>query len=184
MKKTSENPIGLGEIEALAKNYADARAVMAERVGALEEEVRAIQRRKMPGIKLALAASVDAQAKLTEALRANPGLFKSPRSLTIHGIKLGYQKGKGGLEWGDDATLVERIEKLFPGQAGILLATTKKPVVDALGQLKPEELKRLGVSIVGAGDRVFVKACDSNVDKLVAKILKEGAQEEEGGEGK
>ena len=40
-----------------------------------------------------------------ESLRAlieeSPELFEKPRSVVLHGIKLGYQKGKGGIVWDD-----------------------------------------------------------------------------------
>jgi hypothetical protein len=162
----------------LTKTYASARATLSERVNALEDEVRDVHRRKVPGIKAALAAAKDAQAALVAAVQAHPELFVKPRTITINGIKAGYQQGKGTLDWDDDDKLVARIEKLFPDQRDVLIATKKKPVADALKQLDAKDLARLGVSYEAVGDYVVVKATDGEVDKLVKKILKEGAVEE------
>ena len=49
---------------------------------------------------------------------------------------------------------------------------------DALAQLPAAELHKLGVQVEEAGDRVYIKASDSEVDKLVVAILKEGAVDE------
>lgn len=165
-------------IEALTKKYADARAIVSERVNALEDEVRSVHRRKVPGIKTAVAAAKDAQAELVAAVQAAPELFVKPRSYTLNGIKVGYAQGKGSLDWEDDEMVVARIERFFPREADVLIATKQKPVIEALKQLDAKDLAKLGVTFQGAGDYVFVKASDSAVDKLVKKILKEGAVEE------
>lgn len=170
--------ITLSTIETLTKDYAAARAVVAERVNALDAEVREIHRRKVPGIKTASAAAKDAQAKLVEAIKSAPELFMSPRTLTLNGIKVGYQKGKGKLDWEDDERVVALIRKYIPEHADVLITTTYTPSKDALRNLDVRTLVRLGVTSEDAGDNIVVRASDSDVDKLVAKILKEGALEE------
>ena len=171
-------PTTLATIEGLTAIYKNARSIVADRVAALEDEIRDAHRRKVPGIKSALASAKDAQANLVAAIQSAPHLFEKPRTWTLNGIKVGYQKGKGGLEWDDDDKLVARIEKLFPDQKDILIVTKKKPAADALKQLEAKDLARLGVTFEDVGDYVVVKATDGEVDKLVKKILKEGAVEE------
>ena len=179
---TLASPSPLVVIEALTKKYADARATLAERVSALEDEVRSVHRRKVPGIKSAAAAAKDAQAELVAAVQAHPELFVKPRSYTLNGIKVGYAQGKGALTWEDDETVVARIRRFFPREENTLIATKEKPVASALKQLDAKDLARLGVTFEAVGDYVFVKASDSAVDKLVKKILEEGAVEEAEGD--
>lgn len=162
----------LETIMRLTREYAARRAVLAERVQSLQEEMDALQRSKMRGIKAALATTQDAQAALENALKAEPELFEKPRTITVDGIKVGYAKGKGKLEWEDDARVVALIEKHFPEQADVLIAVEKKPVKDALNQLTVAELKKLGVTAEDVGDKIVIKAQDSAIEKLIKKLLK------------
>lgn len=176
------NPITASPIEAIdfsASIYAKAREVLAERFMRLEAEVQAIHNRFLPGIKGAAAVAVDAQARLSAQIAGHAELFVRPRTMTLHGIKLGYQKGKGKIIWGNEAKLLAAIRRNFAQDlADTLIAKEEHPVKDALAQLPADELKRLGVSVEGTGDQIIIKASDSEIDKLVARILKEGAVDE------
>ncbi|WP_043585335.1 hypothetical protein [Geminisphaera colitermitum] len=92
---SSVTPLEL--IDVHTKAYAEARRVLNERVNALEDEIRDAQRRKLPGIKTALAVAADTQATLAAVIQQHPGLFTNPKTITLHGIKIGFQKGKGKL---------------------------------------------------------------------------------------
>lgn len=169
-------------LESCAKAYAAARVILAERATALETEVAAITRRKLPGIRTALAQAADLQAKLVAAVDANPSLFVKPQTMTLHGIKFGFVKGKGAVDWDcKDDVLVARIESQYKGNAAVLkqlIKVEKTPIKDGLKALDAKEVARLGVTIEATGYYVFVKAADKEVDALVKKILKEGAVEE------
>lgn len=162
----------LTDIEQLTKRYADARADVARLVHALEDEARKARQRYLAPIKAAVAAAHDAQGALKGALEQAPGLFVKPRTVTLHGIRVGYMKGKGGLEWDDDDQVVRLIDKHYPDRADVLVKTTRKPVRKALEQLTAAELKRVGVRVEETGDVVFVKPQDADVDKLVDALLK------------
>ena len=174
----------LAELDLLAKTYATARGTLAGRVDALTEEVQAVYRRKMPGIKQALAEAKDAQAALAARVQAHPELFEKPRTMTLHGIKFGFKKGVGAIDWDcDDAVLVSRLQRMFAGDEAaleLLVKVTKEPVKSALKDLDGAVLAKLGVTVEETGDYVIVKASDAEVDKLVKRILKEGAVEEAG----
>lgn len=171
--------VALNEIETYAKSYADARAIVAVKVSVYNDQIRATNRRYVPGIKSAAASAADAQAKLVAAIEAHRGLFTQPRTMTLHGIKLGLQKGKGKIEWADEEKVLAAIDRNYPAVvAEQLIITTRTPCKDSLAQLPAADLRRLGVTVTDAGDFVVVKAADTEVDKLVAKILKEGAIEE------
>ncbi|WP_043588967.1 host-nuclease inhibitor Gam family protein [Geminisphaera colitermitum] len=178
MPTIAQSPTPLELIDVHAKAYAEARRVLAERTAALEDEVRDAHRRKRPGIKTALAIAQDTQANLSAAIQSHPELFERPRTMTLHGVKIGFQKGKGKLTWDDEESVVVRIEKMFGLDADAYLVIKKKPSATALGNLETRELAKLGVTVETTGDQVFIKTSDSAVDKLVKKLLKEGAVEE------
>jgi hypothetical protein len=97
----------------------------------------------------------------------------------FHGIKVGYKKGTGKIEWEDADQVVKLIKKHFPDQADVLIISSEKPAKDALAQLTAAELKKLGVLVEESGDVPFIKDTSSEVDKLVAAFLKDEATDEE-----
>lgn len=178
----TETEITLAQIDDLAKRYAKARAVVSERVHELEAEQQALARRRVGGIKVAAAEAADIAAKLRALIEQAPHLFVRPKTMTLHGITVGFRKGAGKVEWEDDAKVVALIEKHLPDQAEVLIITEQKPSADALKNLDARDLAKIGARIEGTGEFVVVKSADSAVDKLVAKILKEGATAAEPGQ--
>lgn len=174
------------EIDSLTKAYSKARTLLAERVNTLNAELRAVHSRKIEGIKSALAAAADAKAQLVALLQQHPELFVKPRTMTLNGIKVGYGKGSGRVDWDDDASVIARAEKLLAKedlsqeQFDLVVITKKELSAAGLRNLDTKLLVRLGVTVEGTGDVVIVKTEDGAVDKLVKRILKEGAQAEEG----
>lgn len=167
----------LEEIEQQAKIYAGAREKLAEIVTALNDGMEALKRSHMARLKNAVNRAAEAGDSLHALIEASPDLFVKPKSVVLHGIKLGYAKGKGKVEWDDPDQVVRLIHKHYPDLADVLITTTEKPAKDALNNLTAAELKKLGVSVTEGGDAVFIKPADSEVDKLVNALLK-GAMEE------
>lgn len=169
-------------IDSLALNYAKRRERVKQIVDRLEDEVRAAHRRYRRELNEAIGTAEGAQAALRAEIEAHPELFEKPRSWHLHGIKLGFAKGKGRVTWEDDEQLIKRIRRQFPDEvAARLIRVTEAPIVDALKELDAKELAKLGVTVETTGDCVFVKAADTETDKLVKRLLKEGAREQEGG---
>jgi hypothetical protein len=166
----------LATIDGLAAHYAKARRLLAERVSELEAEVAALQRRRIQGIKTAASDAAALQEQLRTRIEGAPHLFEKPKTYTLHGITVGYRKGAGKAEWDDSAKVCALIRKHLPDQAEVLIIVEEKPSADALKNLDARDLARVGVRMEGTGDFVVVKAADSAIDKLVARILKEGAK--------
>jgi hypothetical protein len=171
----TKNEITLANLEGLAKEYSTTRAELAQHVGELEAELAAAKRKHIARIKLAAAAATDAQARLRAAIEAAPHLFVQPRTFTLHGIKLGYQKGKGRLVF-DEAQVIERITKHYPELVETAVRQKLELVKDALKNLDAKTLAKLGCTIEAAGDMVVIKTADNDIDKLVAALLDEGAK--------
>lgn len=170
----------LGDIEKLTKDYADARGALTAIVERLNDKLERAKRAELGAIKGAVAVAKARQAKLQAALEGAPALFDKPKTQIFHGVKVGYRKGTGKLEWEDDAALIARIKKLLPAaQAELLIQTKEKPIAKAIQDLDAADLKRLGITVEDTGDMVLIKPVDGDVDKLVNALLKETAEEAE-----
>jgi hypothetical protein len=163
----------LAEIEKLTREYAQARRVLAERVQELENAINELKRKALPYIRRAAEAASERQAVLKIAIEESPELFQKPRTVIFHGVKVGFQKGKGELKWESAEQVVRLIKKHFPEQAETLIKVKETPVKTALAQLSVQELKKIGVEVNETGDEVVIKSTDSEIDKLVAALLKE-----------
>lgn len=160
-------------IETLTRRYAADRATLSDRLGELDADLMAVKRRRLRGIRSALAKATDSKTALEAAIAGNPHLFIKPRTITVDGIRVGIQKGKGKIEWDDDAKVVALIEKYFPDAAEQLVKTARTPIKAAVANLTAADLRRIGVRIVESGDEVIIKPQDSELDKLINRILED-----------
>lgn len=165
------------DIEKRARQYAEAREHLADIVAALNEGIETLKRSHMKRLKKAVADAAEHHDALKALIEAAPGCFIKPRSVVLHGIKLGFAKGKGKIEWADAEQVVRLIKKHFPEQAGVLISTSERPARDALNGLTAAELKKIGISITEGGDAVFIKPADSQVDKMVEALLRDATAE-------
>ena len=161
------------ELESLAQQYRHARDQLAEAVNELELAVQHLRAKRLPIIKDRVATAIGIKDALREAGEANPALFEKPRTRTLHGIRLGYKKGRGQISWADGNKVVSLIRRYFPEQADTLIRVTESPVKPALNNLSTGDLRRIGVTVIEAGDEVFIKPVDGEVDKLVDALLKD-----------
>ena len=163
----------LGDIERLTKDYAEWRRQLSEAVLAAEEELSALKRTHVTAIKRKVSAVAERREKLQAAIEESPELFRRPRTMTIDGIKVGFQKQKGKISWSDAGQVIRLIKKHLTEQADLLIKTTEKLVKGALQQLPAADLKRIGVTVGADGDGVVIKSTDSEIDKLVEALLKD-----------
>ncbi len=169
----------LSDIERAAKKFADARDHLTTIVTTMNEGIEIIKRDNIKRLKKAVANAAEEHDALKALIAASPTSFVKPRSTVFHGIKLGFQKSKGKIDWGDEDQVVKLIKKHFPEQADVLIATTEKPVKEALNGLSAAELRRIGCNVIEGGDIVFIKPADSAVDKMVTALLKDATAEVE-----
>lgn len=167
----------LTEIEQQTKALADARESLARVVRELNDQLDKIKRSRMRAITNRIDATAAEHTQLKTLLQSAPELFQRPRTVVFSGIKVGYQKSKGGLSWDDDARVIALIEKHLPDQAETLVATKRKPIKAALAQLNAVDLKRLGVRVADDGDQVVINPQDSEIDKLVTALTKAAVDE-------
>ena len=167
------NNTTLIDIEKRSLKYAEARDLVARIVGELDESVRAIKAERMPDLRRAMKRAQELQAELKSMVEQSPQLFVKPQSQTTHGIKYGYQKGKGSLEISSASEVVKRIYKHLPEQADVLVEIEHKLNKAALIKLPGDVLKKLGITVVNTGTAVFVRAVEGDVEKLAETLLRD-----------
>lgn len=171
--------ITLAEIETTTKAYAERRDRLYERLTALEKDLNAVKQRHLKEIKRCTALAAETEAHLRAAIDAAPDLFEKPKTQIFHGIKVGLRKGKGSLDWEDDAALVARIKKLFPDHVTELVLVTEKPSKTGLNELDTSDLRKLGVTVEETGEQVVIKPIETAIEKLVKALLKDAREQGE-----
>jgi predicted RND superfamily exporter protein len=172
--------MSMQQIETLAEQFAQRRHTLADLLNQIDAEQRAIITRNLRQLRLALADAAAAEDELRNAIDAAPELFDKPRTRVLHGVKVGYQKGKGKVEIPDETKTIRYIrEKLPPDQAELMIRVTEKVERRAVMDLTASDLKRLGIRIVESGDQIVIKPVDSQVDKLIKALLADLPDEQE-----
>lgn len=167
------------DIEKLAAKMAAVRDALAGTWMAQQEEKAGIDKRFLPLIRKLTAEFKTAHERVSEAVAAAPELFVKPRSVILHGIKAGFQKGKGAMDWDDDEQVVKLIKKHFPELQDVLIKKTEKPVKAAMNELPTADLKRIGVTVEDTGDVAFVKLADGDIAKMIKALLRDAPEEVE-----
>jgi hypothetical protein len=169
--------MNMTDISNKANKLAIARHLLATLAQSLNADIEELKRDYMAQIKKAVARVAIDHEDLRAALEASPELFDKPRTQVFSGIKVGFRKGSGGIDWDDDEKVAALVQKHFADQFDVLIKTTHKPIKKALEQLDVSDLKKVGCRVEATGDVVVIKPIDSAVDKAVAALLK-GATEE------
>ena len=168
----------LEQIAKATRQFADARRELATLVDTTNRRMRLIYEDNLAQLRKLLARAADSRAALEALIAAAPELFARPRTIVLHGVKIGLRKGRGGIEWDDEEQVVRLVKKLFPDQADVLIRTTEQPVKNALAELPAVDLKRLGVTVEETGDVPVVQPADTAVDKVVKAFFKSTSTEE------
>lgn len=168
----------LGEIEVLTKDYSESYSKLSDKVRDLNDEIDAAKRKHMRYIKSYAEDALEKKSKLSNAIDASKDLFDKPKSIVIHGMKIGFQKGKGKIVIPDEEKTILLIKKNLPEQADILIKSEEKLVKPALNNLTAGDLKKVGLNLVESTDEVLIKPTGSDIDKIVSALLKEDPKEE------
>lgn len=171
----TSNPPGLTllDIEARAKNYRSARDLLGDRVRQLQDLIEQMRRAAEPLIRTALQTAKAAEAELVSGIAASPALFKRPKTVVFHGVKIGFEKAKGKVLIADEAKTIGLIRKHFDADQADLLIRVKESVVKgACADIVASDLKRVGIEIGDTGETVVVRPVDSELDKMLDALLK------------
>lgn len=165
-------------MEKRAKMLAAQRGILADDLASANAELAALMEKWAEPLKTSAAAVDESERTLIGYIEMAPQMFARPQSVEIDGVRFGLRKGKGRLEYADEAKLIQRIEKqLTRGQRGPVLKITKKVLKGPLAKLSADILKRLGVNVKAAGTEAFVSYPKSKLQKRVDWWLKPPAEE-------
>ncbi|WP_422099127.1 hypothetical protein [Variovorax sp.] len=173
----------LAEIQKKAQTLSETRDKLSALFITLESNIATVKNGSIGDIRRVARQVASQHNDLVDLIKANPELFAKPRSFIVEGIKFGLQASNGSLKWDDDAKVCERIERLAtegeisPEQAELLVVTERKPVANAMRQLEPKLLRRLGVTLEGAGDQPLIKSVDSSIEKAVTAVINAAVKE-------
>lgn len=171
--------MSLAEIDPAAKAHADACQVLADRLAELRDNLEAARRAHMPGIRRALNKAAELEAQLKALIVASPECFKRPKTLVMHGTKVGFEKSKGKVTFDKAADVVKRIKRLMPEKVDLLIHTKEEPNKEALAKLPAADLKRLGCAVGDTGDKPVVRQVGSELEKMVKALLKDATDDAE-----
>ena len=164
------------EIEGLIKSYASLHQKLSSLVRSMEVEMVHVKNNHLPSIIRAANEASAQKVALHTAIQVSPNLFESPRTLTMHGIKVGFMKTKGSLTWDDEDKVVNNIHRKFGENAIAYLHTKESPDKDFLSVMPEKELQSLGITVNPPTDQVVIKAMDSEVEKIVSSLLKKATE--------
>lgn len=159
------------DIDAGARQLADALNRVDAIASELDKAIEILKRTELPKLRKWVAAAAEAEAALKEKIKAAPELFHKPKTVTLHGIKCGYEKGKGSVQFADPERVCTLIYKHFPHAVDTLIISTEAPSKTELAKLPAADLKRLGCELKGTGERVVVKPVDGAGVKMAQALL-------------
>lgn len=164
----------LAKIDALALRLKQRRDELQAVITKIDDDHTAVTRKHRPALREAFAKCEGAQAALHTEIQANPDLFVKPRTFTLHGVKVGFAKGKGRLVIVNEAKTIELAKKhLDPEQVALVVRVTEAINKKAAAGLTAAELKKIGMHIEEASDEVVLSFVDSALDVLLARLLEQ-----------
>ena len=184
MLTTTENlPIKTGaatleDVQKFTADFADEHDRLAVIIRDLNADTAALQRKYMPTIRESVARTAQARLTLFTTISGSPELFTKPRTYIFHGIKIGFAKGKGGIEIEDEEKTLALIRKTFGDDAEAFILSKEVPDKKMLSDLTVTELKKLGCTVGDTGDKVVIRPTDSEIEKTVAALLKDATETE------
>ncbi|WP_304308097.1 hypothetical protein [Pseudacidovorax intermedius] len=178
----------LADMHKRAERLSNSRDELARLFQHLQVDLDQVKRHHMPAVKSVARRIAKEQAELHALIESSPDQFTRPRSQVVEGIKFGYQLVAGKLTWEDDARVCARIRALAAAgdlpedQVALLISITEAPSAAALRALDEKLLKRMGVTLEGAGDRAFIKSVDSSIEKAVNAVINAAIKEAQASE--
>lgn len=167
----STETVTIETIEARAKALAASRAELAERLQVLKDELEVAKRRRIQGVKNSLDRMLGDLSELEAAVIVGKALFDKPKTRVLHGIKVGYRKQPGQIQFENETDLLATIHRLYGEDAHQLINTKESVSKSALADLPAKDLKKLGVTLTDDTDVVTIKPADSDLDKLISALI-------------
>ena len=166
------------ELEIKCKELRLKQDTLSEISSKLNRDLEEAKDKYMAEIKSAVREVADGRADIRNYVDDHRDLFAKSRSQTLHGIKVGLQKGRGVIECDDELRALEWIDKHCDSDiADSLVKRYEKLNKSALNDVASADLRAMGVRIIDTGDKIVIKDVDGEVEKLITSMLKEKEKE-------
>lgn len=167
----------MGEIETLARKYADAHSALVGEVSEFNDEVETVKRAHTKRLRELAWRTAKEHERLAMAIEAAAGLFVKPKSRIMAGIRVGFRKKKGTVVFRDEAKTIERAKALLPPDQLALLIRTRESVDKSVaGDLTGADLKRLGIEIEADHDEVVIQPPNAAIGKQATALIKDAGK--------
>lgn len=165
-------PPEIATIDLLARQYADAQMDLDGLTNKLKVVIDAAVRERWPDLKRATTRAAERYEALYAAVGDAKPAFDSPKTRILHGIRVGFRKMKDSILVLNEDNTCALIKKLLPDSQDVLISTTERPVMAGLEQLDNDQLKQIGCRRVPGKDEPVAKMADTDLDKVVAALMK------------
>ena len=166
------------ELEIKCKELREEQDILSELSTELNQAFEQVKADYMADIKKAVRAVADKRADIHNWVDGNRELFDKSRSQTLHGIRVGLQKGRGVVECDDEVKAIGWIQKnCTKSEVEVLVKRSERLNKPALNDIEASDLKAMGVRIVNTGDKIIIKDTDGEIEKLIASMLREKEKE-------
>lgn len=175
----------MATIEAITHKtmvYAQARNKCLDVSGEYEAQIQALQDAHAKALKPLIATMTQHHEELYAMVQDSEAVFADPKSITVNGVKVGYQTGKDKLVVVDEAETIATIKDLIAKTdvADVQTVTmyescikVKESLNDGgLRKLGAKLLKKLGVKWVDATNDVLIKPQDTVSTKAFDALVK------------
>lgn len=166
------NPPEIVEIDQLARMYADAQTDLDALTNELKSEIDRAVRARWSELRRATTRAAERYEALLASVADARGAFERPKTRILHGVRVGFMKSKDQVQVLNAENTCALIKRLFPEQQDVLIATEERPVMAGIEQLGNDELKAIGCRRVVGGDAPFAKMAETELDKVVAALMK------------
>lgn len=163
--------VTLAQVETACERFEKESSSLDTLITDLETDLEAIKQKHIKSIKRQAGAVASRQADLQSLLERGAGLFTKPRTITVHGVKVGYTTSPGSLQFDDEETVINLIKRYHKQETETYIRTEESVNKDALKLLPAVDLAKLGCRIEGAGDTVVLKRVSGDVEKLINKMI-------------
>ncbi len=161
----------LKDIDKLAEKHSKNQQELVTLVKNIEEQMDLVKKKHLKQLRTKVDQLNISNELLFIAVDENRSLFEKPKTHSLHGIKVGLQKGRGVMDWDDTGKLIKLIKKKYDDHYGVLIDLKETPNKTGLEKLPADELKALGITISNSGDRVLIKDAKKDIGRVVVALL-------------
>lgn len=177
MKQTKKYQPKMRDVEAQTKRFAKAHKKLEAALAKLNAQIQKAKKKHYADLETLAGVAGIEKGRLATLITLCAELFKEPRTQVFHSVKVGLRQEALTVGVPDEKATIDAIRKEFPARFKELVDTVESVKVSALKTLNDEDLAKVHAVRLGGNDTIVIKPAGSDVDKAIAAILKDAAEE-------